>query len=56
MTPPPGSGRQINPFGMPPLVDADRLDTEQSGGDVRLAVAKRRLLNGTKSAAALIGR
>jgi hypothetical protein len=31
MTPPPDSGGQINPFGMPPLVDADRLDTDHIG-------------------------
>jgi len=29
MTPPPDSGGQINPFGMPPLADAGRLDTDQ---------------------------
>jgi len=28
MTPPPDSGRQTEPFGMPPLVEAGRLDTE----------------------------
>jgi hypothetical protein len=28
MTPPPDSGGRINSFGMPPLVDAGRLDTD----------------------------
>ena len=32
MTPPPDSGGQINSFGMPPLVDAGRLDTDHIGG------------------------
>jgi hypothetical protein len=31
MTPPPDSGGQINPFGMPPLADAGRLNTEHIG-------------------------
>ena len=33
---PPDSGGQINPFGMPPLADAGRLDTDQIGGDAGL--------------------
>jgi hypothetical protein len=37
MTPPPDSGGQINSFGMPPLVDTGRLDTDHIGGDARLA-------------------
>jgi hypothetical protein len=35
MTPPPDSGGQINSSGMPPLVDAGGLNTEQSGGYLR---------------------
>ena len=31
MTPPPDSGGQINSFGMPPLVDTGRLDTDHIG-------------------------
>jgi len=35
MTPPPDGGGQINPFGMPPLVDAGRLGTDHIGGWAR---------------------
>jgi hypothetical protein len=32
LTPPPDSSGQINPFGMPPPVDAGRLNTDHNGG------------------------
>ena len=32
MTPPPDGGGRVNPFGMQPLVDADRFNTDHIGG------------------------
>jgi hypothetical protein len=38
MTPPPDSSGQINPFGMPPPVDAGRLKTDHNGGYLKSSV------------------
>jgi hypothetical protein len=48
MTLPPDNGGQINPFGMPPLADAGRLDTDQSGGSacVTQLIRQRRSVTG----------
>ena len=52
ITPPPDSGGQINSFGMLPLVDTGRLDTDHIGGVVKWV----HLLGGIVQRAARIGR